>query len=142
MAAQLVDMNYLLNDRAVSAQAKLNAGSRLRLFRSAMTPEPAHVLSVYTPIECNFDTYIIAVLNPNWGAVAKVVDGEYQFFSQPQTYATPASVGNQIFGIFVDDGAGNLLFAEQFDAPISFPVGSPPLTLQIAYQVWAKSIIP
>lgn len=142
MAAQLVVNNFLLADRALSVQTKLNAASRLRLFRSPMTPEPQHTLSVYTAIECNFDTYVIQPLNPNWAAPVKIVDGEYQTLSAPVTYPSPVSTGNTIYGIFVDDGAGNLLFAEQFDTPISFPVGSPPLTLQIAYQVFAKSIIP
>lgn len=141
MPAQIVDNNFLLADRALSVQTKFNAGSRLRLFKSAMTPEPVHTLALYTAIECNFDTYTIVVLNPNWAAPTKVVDGEYQTLSQPAVYASPSTVGNTIYGIFVDDGAGNLLFAEQFDMPISFTIGAPGLTLQIAYQVFAKSIL-
>jgi len=142
MANQIVVNNFLLSDRCVSAQTKLNAGSRLRLFQTSIVPDPADALATYTAHECTFDTYAIKTLNPNWAAPTQVMDGEYQTLSAISTYASPATTGNTIYGMFVDDGAGNLLFAMLFDTAIAYTVGAPSLSIQIGYQVWAKSIIP
>lgn len=142
MANQIVDNNFLLSDRLTSAQTKLNAGSRLRLYQSNIVPTPADTLATYTPHECTFDTYSVQALNPNWAAGVKIQDGEFQTLSALITYGSPAVTGNTIYGLFVDDGAGNLLFAMLFDNPIAYTVGAPSLSLQIGYQVWAKSIIP
>ncbi len=141
MANQIVDSNFLVQNRAASVRTLFNADSRIRLFKSSITPSPADNLATYTAHECDFDTYSIQNLDPNWAAEVKITDGEYQILSGVITYASPATTGNTLYGLFVDDDAGGLYFAFLFDAPISFTVGAPALSLQLAYQVWAKSII-
>lgn len=142
MANQIVNSNFLTNNRAVSAQGLLNTASRLRLYKTAITPSPADTLATYTGHECDFDTYSIQTLTGGWATPVKIIDGEYQTLSGVSTYSSPATTGNTIYGAFVDDNAGNLLFAFEFDTAIAFTVGAPELQLQIAYQVWAKSIVP
>lgn len=142
MPNQIVVSNFLLLDRANSARVKLNSGSRLRLYKSLITPSPGDTLAVYTPSECNFDTYSIQHLDPNWQAPLLITPGEYQTLSAVLSYNSPTVTGNTIYGLFVDDGSGGLLFAMLFDSPINFTVGAPALSIQIGYQVWAKAIIP
>jgi hypothetical protein len=142
MPNQIVDNNVLLLDRCTSAQAKFNGGSRLRLFQTAMVPSPADTLAMYAANECTFTGYAPVALGGGWQAAAKIQDGEYQTMSQVVNYSSPAISGNTIYGLFVDDGGTNLLFAMLFDTAIVFQPGSPALALQIAYQVWAKSILP
>lgn len=142
MANQIVVSDTLLLDRAGSVRTKLNAGSRLRLYQSNIVPSPSDTLATYTGSECNFDTYSVQHLDPNWAAPVLIIPGEYQLLSAILSYNSPTVTGNTIYGLFVDDGAGSLLFAMLFDSPISYLVGSPSLSIQIGYQVWAKAIIP
>jgi hypothetical protein len=140
--ADLVLSNFFVNDRAVSVQTKLNAGSRLRLFKSAHVPSPADVLATYTAIEANFDTYPSPVSLATWTGPTKIVDGQYQLLSATVVYSPPVTTPNTLYGLFVDDGAGNLLFALQFTSAINFAVGAAALSLQIAYNVWSESLHP
>jgi hypothetical protein len=142
VANQLVLNNFFLADRAGSAYGKLNTASRLRLYQSSIVPDPSDTLATYTPHECNFDSYSVKTLTAGWATPTQVMNGEYQTLSLVANYSSPASVGNTIYGLFVDDNGGNLLFAMLFDVPINYTAGAPALSMQIGYQVWAKSIIP
>lgn len=138
----LVLSNYLVNDRCLSVQSKLNNNSRLRLYNAAHAPSPADVLATYTAIEANFDGYVPKVLNPNWANPVKVVDGQYQTLSAVVGYNSPVTTGNTLYGLFVDDGGTNLLFAMAFTSAITFGVGAPGLNIQVAYSVWSESLHP
>lgn len=140
--ADLVLSNTLVLDRCTSVQSKLNAASRLRLFSSAHTPSSADSLAIYTAIEATFDTYAIKTMNPSWAAPVKIVDGQYQTVGPTESYSSPVTTPNTLYGLFVDDNAGNLLFALEFDTAIIYGVGAPALSIQIAYNVWSESLHP
>ncbi len=142
MANEIIDNNFLLNTRAADARTLLNAASRLRLYATNKAPTPADTLASYAAIEATFDTYVIKTLTAGWGAQAKIIDGLYRLLSTTATYGSPATTGNTLYGLFVDDAGGNLLFAFQFDTAIVYSVGAPALSIQLAYEVWAAQFGP
>ena len=138
----LVLSNTFVQDRATSAYTKLQNASRLRLYNQAHAPSPADVLATYNAIEATFDTYAPKVSTGTWAVPNKIVDGQYQFLSAVQGYSSPLTTGNTLYGFFVDDAAGNLLFAMSFTSAIAFGVGAPGLNIQVAYSVWSESLHP
>lgn len=139
--AQIVDSDGFVSNRCASARTQLNAGARLRLYKSALTPTPAKVLADFTAIEADFDTYAIKTLDPNFAAAIQIQSGQYRSLSAVQTYNSPTTTGNTLYGWFIDDNAGALICALEFDTPIVYSVGAPQLQIQIGYEVWAKSLL-
>jgi len=138
---QIVDSDGFISNRLTSARSQLNAGARLRLYKSALTPTPAKVLADFTAIEADFDTYVIKTLDPNFAAGVQIQSGQYRSLSAVQTYGSPTTTGNTLYGWFIDDNAGALICALEFATPIVYSVGAPQLQIQIGYEVWAKSLL-
>jgi len=106
-----------------------------------LTPTPAKVLADFTAIEADFDTYVIKTLDPNFAAGVQIQSGQYRSLSAVQTYGSPTTTGNTLYGWFIDDNAGALICALEFATPIVYSVGAPQLQIQIGYEVWAKSLL-
>lgn len=139
---QVVTSDQFLARTFGDIRTRLNTTSRLRLFKSAHNAIPADTLSSYIPIEADFDSYSIRSLAGSWTGATQLVSGDWELAGPSEIYASPMSIGNNLYGLFVDDGAGVLLFSQTFDFPLPFPVGSPPLTVKLILSLFARSILP
>lgn len=89
------------------------------LFNAAHAPAAGDVLSDYTAIEATFPGYSRQVLD-NWTAALLIASGFAQTEADIVTWTRGAGAGTEdIYGYFVVDGGGNLLWAE---APTWAPI--------------------
>lgn len=122
---------YLLNGiKASITGATWLSNVYYRLFATDITPALSHVLSNYSPSECNFDGYGVKVLS-TWTIPAKdeaVGTAENECFimhNPPQMWqyegADPGtgSVINEVYGGYVTNSANDeLIWVEKFDSPV------------------------
>lgn len=134
-----VATNGWLATRCEAARVVLNIGHTLRLFENDLTPTPATVLADVT--EATYAGYVAASLVGQWGAAAFVVDGLYQSLTGPHTFAAPTAGSQLIYGWFINVGT-TLQHIQRFNAPVTMSVGGPVLQLTLAFQDFARFILP
>lgn len=130
--------NQMCLDRCGTLATYLNGGGhKLKLFANNFLPTPASPIASF--VEATFQGYLGVDLTNQFGAAAKVQDGQYQTSTPFFTFNCTGGAGQQIFGWWVDDGA-NMKLAQSFDAPITITPGSP-YQLQIQPQEISQSIL-
>src|SRR6266436_3665549 len=97
--------------------AWLNANTRLRLFQNNHTPVHGDTAAAYT--EASFPGYAFIALTA-WGAVTLTADFHALTTEALETFAsTGSSPVNTIYGYYITDLTGALLWAELAPAPIT-----------------------
>lgn len=92
-------------------------GAILKLFKADYTPGPATVLGDLTAIEADFTGYAASAAVV-WGPVFTDAANTAFTVGDVKTFAsTGSAVTNTIYGYWAQ-GAGGLMYAERFDAPI------------------------
>lgn len=87
----------------------------LRLFKNDHTPVVGDVNANYT--EANFSGYASFALG-NWTAAFVNGDGKGEIDAAPHTFAhNGGATANTIYGVYVTNNAGDVIYAERFDAP-------------------------
>lgn len=87
----------------------------LRLFKNDHTPTVTDVNANYT--EANFSGYASEALG-TWNAATINGDGKGQIDADPVTFAhNGGGTANTIYGAYVTNDAGDVVYAERFDAP-------------------------
>lgn len=92
-------------------------GTKIRLFQNNYTPVAATVIGDLT--EATFSGY--AQITLAGGAVAGALDAENRAVItwNAVTFTKAGATGNTIYGYYIVDNGGVLLWLERFDAPIS-----------------------
>jgi hypothetical protein len=98
----------------------LLTAAKIKLFQNDVNPNPNTVIGDLT--EATFSGYLAATAT--WGATFLNSDGKAEADAPSHMFARAAgATSNDIFGYWVEDAAGNLLFAERFaGAPIPMAV--------------------
>ena len=100
------------------------------LFNTAHAPDPSDVPGTYTAIEATFPGYARQTLE-NWTPALLIASGFAQTEADVVTWTRGAGAGTEdIFGYFVLDASGNLLWAE---SPPWAPVTIDTLGQQLAF---------
>lgn len=87
-----------------------------RLYQNAHTPGDGSTAADFT--ECTFDGY--AAQGPSWGAAATNGSGDAEAVAAALTWtATGGSTSNTVYGYYVTDGGGEVVWAELFDTPVA-----------------------
>lgn len=94
-----------------------NQLQKIRLFKNNHTPVFTDTVADYT--EANFSGYV-GPTSVVWGAafVNGANQGEIDAAELTWTHSG-GGTANTVYGIYVTDSAGNLCYAERFDAPVS-----------------------
>jgi len=94
----------------------------LRLYQNNYFPDPTDTAAAY--VEATFSGYPGGTAL-GFGAAFVNGAGQGEIASMPITFAhNGGGVTNTVYGIYVTDGAGNLIYAERFGAPITMAVAT------------------
>lgn len=89
----------------------------LKLFQNNHTPAPTDTEANYT--EATFSGYADIDISAQWGAAFVNGNGQGEIDCPPFTFAFGGgAVTNNVYGAYVVDGAGALIYAERFAAPV------------------------
>ncbi len=92
-----------------------NCLKTLRLFKNDHVPAVTDTNANYT--EANFSGYATFALG-NWAAGFVNSDGKGEIDATPHTFAhNGGAVANTVYGVYVTNNAGDVVYAERFDAP-------------------------
>ncbi len=110
-----------------TAGIAVNVPAFVRLFQNNYTPVAATVAGDLT--EANFSGYAAAA--PAGGAVAGALDAENRAVAtwNSITFTKNGATGNTIYGYYVTEMTGLLLWVERFDASIAMTVDGAFITL-------------
>jgi len=90
----------------------------LKLFQNNHTPAVTDTEANYT--EASFSGYAAVDIHALWGAAFVNASGQGEIDCTTQTFAFGGgAVTNLVYGAYVVDNAGKLIYAERFAAPIS-----------------------
>lgn len=132
MATKMPQEGLLVQSNAFIAV--MSGAWKIRLFNAAHTPAVGDTLSTYTAIEASFAGYPAGgnalPLPPTYawdsGNSKYIQTFPYSYF----TYTGGTNSGN-IYGYFIDDGAGHCVWAESFPGgPVILTASYPTLSLQ------------
>jgi len=108
---------------AATAASKL---ARIRLFKNNKTPAYTDVYADYTDADFSGYTGYAALV---WGASFINGSNQGEIDATPVTWThNGGGTSNTIYGIFVTDGANNLIYAERFPAPVSMSANGDSIT--------------
>lgn len=106
-------MRQLLITATANAIAGALTGSEIHLFQNSIVFNPDTTL-IGDLVEADYDGY--AALALTWGAASVSDDGHVETIASAQTWRpTGGTTPNQIYGFYIDDGAGVLLAGGTFD---------------------------
>jgi len=87
----------------------------LRLFKNDHVPDEADVNGSYT--EANFSGYASQALS-TWNAAFLNDDDKGEIDADPKTFThNGGGTSNTVYGAYVTNNAGDVIYAERFDAP-------------------------
>lgn len=114
-------------------------GCTAKLFKNDHTPGGADVVGDYT--EADFNGYAPIPLN-DWGPAFTNFAGDAQTDEKLRVWTqTDAAIVNTIYGYYVVDGGGNLIFAERNPAgPVV--MDTPGKTYAVLFRFTARSSTP
>lgn len=95
----------------------LNLGGGIFLFKNDYTPDNDTILTDFT--EADFTGYASQAIPATW-ALTTVIAGRAFTSNAPMVFlCTGGATPNNIYGYWITDGSGNLIFAERFaSAPL------------------------
>jgi len=105
----------LILDRLVADAQVLNT---LKLFQNNHVPAVTDTQANYT--EATFSGYASVDITALWGAAFVNGNGQGEIDCATQTFSFGGgAVTNLVYGAYVTDSGGNLIYAERFAAPVS-----------------------
>lgn len=127
--------------RIADAYAQLNGGSRIGLYTNSVSATPAHVVGDFTP--ASYAGYNYVDLNGLWTTPAQVVSGQWVTTTPTINFVAPGSGSVVLYGAYIWQSASNYLMVFMpFTAPITLSANDPDLQVQVAYDLWARSLLP
>lgn len=112
-----------------------NANMNLKLFKNDYTPRPQDQQGAY--VEADFTGYAPKTgLSNAWNA-AVTVNGQAYVALAPAVFTKSGATGNLIYGWYLVDSLGVVIFAERFvNAPIDMNINGAQITVTVQFKLF------